>query len=324
MEGVIMADDKQADLTSGEPSDSGAAAGLPEEPGKSTRPDGLARRILGFVLRHSLLWAAGAMFFGVLMFFLPAKWFGGDPWGSGHENVQAALLPMLIAMALSMVALARTGFSERDRERPFWLLALKAVGLFVLYIILAVGGSMLLLLIPAGESVMLLAVPVLLVLGLLAGRKGGSAKEISDRKTRWYAPVIIFLVVLIFVAIPSYLPSKMAGNESATIGWLRGFHNSQAGAVVTAGALDKAASGWLKHEDGSPAWFGFYFQVVDLPSFGGMCVVARPITYNRSGLNTFVLTPSGIIYQRDLGNEDVHDPARWDPMSPEQSWIVCE
>jgi len=290
------------------------------------RPAGLCKSVLDFILRNSLLWSAGAMFFGVLVFFLPAEWFGGDPWGGGDENMKAGMLQMLIAMAFGVVALARTGFSERDRERPFWLLALKAVGLFIFYFILAVVGCMLLLLTGLGLFAIVLAVPALLVLGLRAGRKGGTPKEISDRKARRYALAIIFTVIVVAVAIPSVRRSPMAANESATIDWLHGFHDSLRGSEPTEKAFDEAAAGWPKHEDGSPAWFGFYVQVMDLPNFGGKCVVAHPTRYNRSGLNTFVLAPNGTIFQRDLCyNEEYRDkPESWDPNSPDEYWIVCQ
>jgi len=306
--------------------DAGVEPAPAAEAARRARPAGLCKSVLDFILRNSLLWAAAAMFFGVVMFFLPSEWFGGPPWGGGQENIAAGMLQMLVAMLLGVVTLTRIGFSERDRERPFWLLALKAVGLFVFYFILAVVGCMLLFLTGLGPFGVVMAVPVLLVLGIRAGRNGGTPKEISDRKSRWYAFAIIFTVITVAVAIPSYVPSELSGNESRTIGLLRGFYDSLPAGRVTQEALDEAAAGWLKHEDGSPAWSGYYFQVMDLPNLGGKCVVAHPTRYNRSGLNTFLLTRDGTVFQRDLWSdkESRDKPESWDTGDMEQLWIVCQ
>jgi Protein of unknown function (DUF2950) len=61
----------------------------------------------------------------------------------------------------------------------------------------------------------------------------------------------------------------------------------------------KAAAG---STGGDPVLFhGYYFKVLGASKTGGFAFIAYPAEYRSSGVMTFVITKSGVVYEKDLG-----------------------
>ncbi len=285
-------------------------------------PPGLVRGGLDFILRYSLLWAGASIIMSFVVLMLPRPWFG-DPWGPDDPRLPACGVQCLAALFFSLVALARTRFSEEDRYKPWWRLVGKAIYQMVFYFCLSLLAMIATALtMGLGMLVAFLATPVLLILGALTHRSGGTAKDISDRRARRIAPAIIILVLLVAVAIPSVSRSPMEKRGDLVIECFGGLDAGRRGGLSLDAALAKASADWPKVK-GVPSWYGFVFAIETLPGFGGECIVARPTHYRRTGFDTFVLAPDGVVWRRDLGVDLGGDPAEWDPRDGEMYWLHC-
>jgi hypothetical protein len=234
----------------------------------SRKPTGLARSILDFVFRYSLVWAAVSFLVAVIVSFLPVRFFL-SPHTLWDPNCQKMAVhgQLILTVLLAILAMVRLRFGEKDVHRPMWSLAVKAT----------------------------------------------------------IASAIVILSILWAVAGSLEFGSPEAKYELSAIAAMRSIHGAK---LLNQNALAPSVAnsfpGRTPEPDGSFHIAGYRFTVEKLPGFGGECVVARPLVYGRSGLNTFVLAPDGVVYQRDLGDENVPDASTWDPKGPEQPWIVCE
>jgi hypothetical protein len=167
--------------------------------------------------------------------------------------------------------------------------------------------------------------PLALIIAGIASPLYVDRASVREVRTCMIASAILLSTMIWAIFWPSQLPSHPAGNESAAILTTRNIHAARSlnGDSLTL-SMARCLRGKTPAPDGSFSVYGYHFTIETLPGFGGECVVARPLVYNRSGLNTFVLAPDGVVYQRDLGDENVPAPSTWDPKSAEQPWIVCE
>jgi hypothetical protein len=53
---------------------------------------------------------------------------------------------------------------------------------------------------------------------------------------------------------------------------------------------------------------------------GGFALVAYPAEYGNSGVMTFLINHSGVIFQKDLGGHTAFVAKRTTSFSPDQSW----
>jgi hypothetical protein len=64
--------------------------------------------------------------------------------------------------------------------------------------------------------------------------------------------------------------------------------------------LAEASSGGYSGGKGAP-YHGYYYKMIENP--GGYALLAYPAEYRNSGVMTFVVTQSGVVYQKDLGKD---------------------
>ena len=294
----------------------------------SRKPAGLARSILDFVFRYSLVWAAASLVVAVVVSLLPGDLFFSDrtSWDAGCQT--AAVLGQLILTALlAIAAMVGLRFNEKDLHRPIWSLTAKAVVWGVLFLALTYGVFV--VLISSIEnfpiSLFFVCAPFALVVAAIAAPSYAGRTRVRAIRTHTIASAILLLAMGWAIIWGSLMPSRLAANESATIGAMRSIHGARPlNGSSFALSLASCFQGKTPAPDGSFSVAGYRFTIETLEGFGGECVVARPLVYNRSGLNTFVLAPDGVVYQRDLGVEDVPAPSTWDPKSTDEAWIVCE
>jgi hypothetical protein len=65
---------------------------------------------------------------------------------------------------------------------------------------------------------------------------------------------------------------------------------------------------------------GSYDYVVDGRMIGGFALVAYPAAYGSSGITTFIVNNSGIIYQKDLGKDTEKIAESMNSYNPDSSW----
>ncbi len=53
---------------------------------------------------------------------------------------------------------------------------------------------------------------------------------------------------------------------------------------------------------------------------GGFALVAAPAEYGETGINTFIVSQDGVVYQKDLGPETLKEFAKMERFNPDDSW----
>jgi hypothetical protein len=101
----------------------------------------------------------------------------------------------------------------------------------------------------------------------------------------------------------------------------------------------KALAEGYKAERGTP-YHGYYFKVLkgqgpDAPMgemdflvggamIGGFALAAAPAEYRVTGVQTFVVGPDGVVYEKDLGPDTLKTFQSMDRYNPDKSWKVTE
>ena len=57
---------------------------------------------------------------------------------------------------------------------------------------------------------------------------------------------------------------------------------------------------------------------------GGFALAAAPAQYRNTGVNTFIVTRDGIVYEKDLGPDSVKLFRSMDRFNPDKSWHPTE
>jgi hypothetical protein len=75
---------------------------------------------------------------------------------------------------------------------------------------------------------------------------------------------------------------------------------------------------------GSSAPLGAMNFVVNDAMIGGFALVAAPAQYRVTGVQTFMVGPTGVVYQRDLGRDTLKLFEKMDQFDPDKSWKATE
>ena len=75
-------------------------------------------------------------------------------------------------------------------------------------------------------------------------------------------------------------------------------------------------------KQGSAAPRGAMDYVVKGVMIGGFALVAAPSDYGRSGLKTFIVSHSGVVYEKDLGAATLADFKKMERFNPDKSWAA--
>jgi hypothetical protein len=54
---------------------------------------------------------------------------------------------------------------------------------------------------------------------------------------------------------------------------------------------------------------------------GGFALVAAPAQYRKTGVNTFIVSNTGIVYERDLGPTTLEQFKKMEVFNPTSAWI---
>ncbi|MGH7585775.1 MAG: DUF2950 domain-containing protein, partial [Gemmatimonadales bacterium] len=73
---------------------------------------------------------------------------------------------------------------------------------------------------------------------------------------------------------------------------------------------------------GSTAPLGELDFVVDSAMIGGFALVAGPAEYEVTGVQTFIVSHDGIVYQKDLGEQTLEEFQRMERYNPDSTWTV--
>lgn len=110
----------------------------------------------------------------------------------------------------------------------------------------------------------------------------------------------------------------------------QGDGDSPVGPNLDKAALDKAAAGEgyfgykyrvLTRQGGNIAG-GAYDYVINGNMIAGFALIAWPVDYARTGVKTFVVNGSGIVYERDFGPETTDIVAKIKSFNPGDKWQV--
>lgn len=71
---------------------------------------------------------------------------------------------------------------------------------------------------------------------------------------------------------------------------------------------------------GPAAPLGEMDYVVRGVMIGGFALVAAPAEYGESGLQTFVVSQDGVVYQKDLGLATLNEFVKTERFNPDKSW----
>jgi hypothetical protein len=107
---------------------------------------------------------------------------------------------------------------------------------------------------------------------------------------------------------------------------------SPAGDSISEAALEKAKEGKgyygyrfriLKGQGANVAG-GRYDYVINGNMIAGFGLIAWPVTYGETGVNTFVVNQAGIVYEKDLGPRTSAIVEAIDRFNPDKSWTISE
>jgi hypothetical protein len=71
---------------------------------------------------------------------------------------------------------------------------------------------------------------------------------------------------------------------------------------------------------GPSATGGAYDYIVNGRMIGGFALVAYPAEYGASGIKTFIVNHTGVVYEKDLGEDTEKQASRMDRYAPDPSW----
>ena len=71
---------------------------------------------------------------------------------------------------------------------------------------------------------------------------------------------------------------------------------------------------------GAAAPMGAMDFVVEDAMIGGFALAAAPAQYRVTGVQTFIVGPSGVVYQKDLGQDTLKSFQGTDKYNPDKSW----
>jgi hypothetical protein len=57
---------------------------------------------------------------------------------------------------------------------------------------------------------------------------------------------------------------------------------------------------------------------------GGFALAAAPAQYRVTGVQTFIVGPNGVVYQKDLGPDTLKAFQSMDKYNPDKTWTVTE
>ena len=57
---------------------------------------------------------------------------------------------------------------------------------------------------------------------------------------------------------------------------------------------------------------------------GGFALAAAPAQYRVTGVQTFIVGPNGVVYQKDLGSNTLKAFQSMDKYNPDKTWTVTE
>ena len=129
---------------------------------------------------------------------------------------------------------------------------------------------------------------------------------------------------------------KLISTEGTTDGlyWPieQGDGDSPAGSFVDQGALEKskAGQGYFGYRyriltgQGDNVAGGKYSYLVNDNLIAGFGLVAWPVKYAETGVNSFVVNNAGIVYEKDLGDETEKLAAEITEFSPDDSWAIAK
>lgn len=129
---------------------------------------------------------------------------------------------------------------------------------------------------------------------------------------------------------------KLISSEGQTDGlyWpeVEGNSESPAGPFVDAGAIEKAKAGGgyfgyrfrILTGQGDNIAGGRYSYIVNGNMVGGFGLVAWPVKYEETGVKSFVVNTSGIVYERDLGADTETAAAAITVFDPDDDWTIVE
>lgn len=106
------------------------------------------------------------------------------------------------------------------------------------------------------------------------------------------------------------------------------------GGPVSEGAAKAIAEGYSL--DKSSAYHGYYFKVLKGQGpaaphgeidyvikgmmIGGFALIATPAEYGVTGIQTFIVSPDNIVYQKDLGEDSLEIAKKIDRYNPDSTW----
>lgn len=127
---------------------------------------------------------------------------------------------------------------------------------------------------------------------------------------------------------------KLISDEGTTDGlyWPAslGAGDSPAGGALTQGEIDraKASGGYYGYHykilkaQGANIAGGAYDYVINGNMIAGFALVAWPIRYGESGVQTFVVNQQGIVYETDLGPDTAKIASAMTSFNPDDTWDI--
>ena len=77
---------------------------------------------------------------------------------------------------------------------------------------------------------------------------------------------------------------------------------------------------WSHERPRPDAPLGTLDYVVEGVMIGGFALVAAPAEYGESGLKTFMVSNTGVVYQKDLGPATLEVFQKMERFNPDKSW----
>lgn len=110
----------------------------------------------------------------------------------------------------------------------------------------------------------------------------------------------------------------------------QGDGDSPVGPNIDPGALDKAEAGKgyfgyrfrILERQGSNIAGGSYGYVINGHMIAGFGLIAWPVEYGRTGIATFMINQSGVLYEKDLGPRTAEIASKIHSFNPGSSWRV--
>ena len=100
---------------------------------------------------------------------------------------------------------------------------------------------------------------------------------------------------------------------------------SAARAIEEGYNVDKMSAyhGYLFHvlkAQGPAAPLGEMDYVINGAMIGGFALIATPAEYGVTGIQTFIVSHDGVVYQKDLGRATLDDFKKMERFNPDSSW----